>query len=544
MTTDRTPRVAVCGAGYWGKNLVRNFHALEALELVVDPSRPIRDMVESTYPGVRTTASFDEALADDAIDAVVLATPAETHHSLGIRALKAGKDAFVEKPLALTVADGEDLVNTAESLGRVLMVGHILDYHTAVERLLEMISAGELGKVQYVYSNRLNLGRVRREENVIWSFAPHDISLINAITGASPERVAASGGNFLQPHIADATVTQLAYPGGVRAHIFVSWLHPVKEQRLVVVGSRAMAVFDDRQPTEGKLVVYDHAIDWIDHQPVPRKAEGRNIALADAEPMRAECQDFLDRIVDRGAPRSDGENGLRVLRVLAAAQASLEQGGLPVDPQAPTPERPGSKTDGGPTRWWAHDTASIDKGAKLGEGTKVWHHAHVMGGAVIGDDCVLGQNVFVAKNVTLGNNVKVQNNVSIYEGVTLDDDSFCGPSMVFTNDPSPRSHSRKGPEGWLPTAVGKGATLGANCTVVCGNSIGAHAFVGAGAVVTKPVPAFGLVFGVPARLRGFRCICGETNLPFESLTEGDESGVACPACDSTYDRSGTTVTPA
>ncbi len=543
MTVKSTPRVAVCGAGYWGKNLVRNFHSLEALELVVDPSQPIRDMVQSKYPGVRTTSSYDEALADPAVDAVVLATPAETHHGLAMRALRAGKDAFVEKPLALTVADGEDLVNTADELGRILMVGHILDYHPAVERLLELVGAGELGKVQYVYSNRLNLGKVRREENVIWSFAPHDISLINAITNALPERVVASGGNYLQPHIADATVTQLAYPGGVRAHIFVSWLHPVKEQRLVVVGSRAMAVFDDRQPSEDKLVMYDHAIEWIDHQPIPRPADARSVEIASSEPMRAECQDFLDRIADRGKPRSDGANGLRVLRVLAAAQASLEQGGIPIDPRAPTPKSR-TTTDGGPTKWWAHDTASVDKGAQLGEGTKVWHHAHVMGEAVTGANCVLGQNVFVANNVTLGDNVKVQNNVSIYEGVTLADDVFCGPSMVFTNDPTPRSHTRKGREGWLATNVGAGASLGANCTIVCGNDIGAHAFIGAGSVVTKPIPAYALAYGNPARLAAWRCQCGESNLPFESLSEGSEQGIACPSCEVTYDRTGTSVTPA
>ena len=537
MSTSDGPRVAVCGAGYWGKNLVRNFHELGALALVCDPSRAIRDMVEERHPGVRTTASFDEALEGDDIDAVVLATPAETHHALAKRALLAGKDAFVEKPLALTVADGEDLVRTAEDHGRILMVGHILDYHPAVEALLELIGDGELGKVQYVYSNRLNLGKVRREENVIWSFAPHDISLINAITGALPERVAASGGSYLQPHIADATVTQLAYPGGVRAHIFVSWLHPVKEQRLVVVGSKGMAVFDDRQPAEDKLVVYEHAIEWIDHQPVPKRADGRSVAIADAEPMRAECQDFLDRIRDREAPRSDGTNGLRVLRVLAAAQASLEQGGAPVDPRSPS-ARPAAARG-----WWAHPTASVDEGATLGRGSKVWHHAHVMGKAVVGEGCVLGQNVFVANNVTLGDNVKVQNNVSVYEGVTLADDVFCGPSMVFTNDPTPRSDVRKGPEGWLPTPVGRGATLGAICTIVCGNAIGAHAFVGAGAVVTRDVPAYGLVFGVPARLKGFRCACGEANLPFSSTSEGTEAGVACPACDAAYDRDGADVRP-
>lgn len=212
-----------------------------------------------------------------------------------------------------------------------------------------------------------------------------------------------------------------------------------------------------------------------------------------------------------------------------------------MDPQSPVQEKR-TRGDGTSRHWWAHETAHVDQGAELGPGCKVWHHAHVMGKAVLGRDCMLGQNVFVANNVTLGDNVRVQNNVSIYEGVTLDDDAFCGPSMVFTNDPAPRSLSKKGPEGWLPTHVGKGASLGANCTIVCGNSIGAHAFVGAGAVVTKPVPAHALAYGNPARVRGWRCQCGEANLPFASLDEGEESGVACPKCGATYTRSGAIVT--
>jgi len=324
----------------------------------------------------------------------------------------------------------------------------------------------------------------------------------------------------------------------VQAHIFVSWLHPVKEQRLVVVGSKAMAVFDDREAGDRKLVVYDHTIEWIDHQPVAHKADGRAVALPEGEPMRAECQDFLDRIADRGKPRSDGRNGLRVLRVLEAASASLAAGGAPIALDSPA-ARPAETRD-----WWAHETASVDPGAQLGDGSKVWHHAHVMGKAVLGKRCVLGQNVFVANNVVLGDDVKVQNNVSIYEGVVLEDEVFCGPSMVFTNDPTPRAAVRKGPEGWLRTRVRRGASLGANCVIVCGVDIGEHAFVGAGAVVTRDIPAYGLAYGNPARVHAWRCECGAANLPFTSLDAGQETGVSCPACSRAYDRKDRTVTPA
>ena len=530
------PRIAVCGAGQWGKNHVRNFAELGALSAICDSNPELLRKHGEAHGDVRLTDDLDSILQDAEIDGVVLATPAETHHPLGLRALRAGKDVLIEKPLALRVEDGEELVATAAELGRVLMVGHILDYHPAVEALLGLVRSGALGKVQYVYSNRLNLGKVRREENILWSFAPHDISLITGIVGGEPDAVSASGGAWLQPHIADVTVTNLEFPGGVRGHVFVSWLHPMKEQRLVVVGSKAMAVFDDMQPREGKLVTYEHGIDWIDHQPVPRKAEGKPVPIGDDEPLRRECSDFLTCITTREVPRSDGRNGLAVLRVLSAAQASLEAGGVPVPLQRGEASAPAAAA----TTWQAHETAVIDEGATIGTGTSIWHHAHVMGGAVIGEGCVLGQNVFVASDVTLGNNVRIQNNVSIYDGVVLEDDVFCGPSMVFTNVSIPRSHHPRRGE-YETTRVRRGASLGANSTVVCGLTIHPYSFVGAGAVVTKDVPAHALVVGNPARVRGWRCICGE-GLPFEGLDQGEEAGVACGGCGRSYARDGAVVT--
>lgn len=320
------PRVAVLGAGYWGRNLIRNFHALDALVAVCEPDEAARESIAKLYPDIDALASVHEALARGDIDAVAIATPAATHAALAEQAILAGKDVFVEKPLALTVADGRRIDDLARNRGRILMVGHLLWYHPGVLRLAQMLRSGELGELRYIYSHRLNLGKIRREENILWSFAPHDISVIMGLVGESPERIAASGATYLQPHVADTTITTLSFPGGVRAHVFVSWLHPFKEQRLVLVGSKMMAVFSDTEAKD-KLVVYPHVIDQSGQVPVPHRAEARPVPLPDTEPLRAECAHFLDCVAHRSTPRTDGQEGLRVLGVLEACEAQLRSGG-------------------------------------------------------------------------------------------------------------------------------------------------------------------------------------------------------------------------
>lgn len=322
-------RVAVIGAGYWGVNLIRNFHSLDSLALVCDADKERLDKISTDYPSVECLRRPEAFLSRTDIDAVVIATPAETHYQLAQAALYAGKDVFVEKPLCLRVRDAEKLVALASERKRVLMVGHLLEYHPAILKLNELVAAGELGRLQYVYSNRLNLGKIRREENILWSFAPHDITVILRLLGDLPFEVTASGGAYLQPNLADVTVTNLLFDNGVRAHIFVSWLHPYKEQRLVVIGSDKMAVFDD-VIKENKLMIYDQKVEWINGEPVPKRGEGIAISFELAEPLRAECQHFLDCVVSRQTPRTDGRNGLQVLQVLEAAQRSLMTHGQPV----------------------------------------------------------------------------------------------------------------------------------------------------------------------------------------------------------------------
>jgi predicted dehydrogenase len=324
------PQIAVIGAGYWGVNHVRNFHELGALSMVCDTSGSSLERIAETFPGVAVENDFRSALASTNVRGVVIATPAETHYQIARAAIEAGKDVLVEKPLTLDMTEGEHLVSLARERGSILMVGHLLEYHPAVLRLRELIESGDLGELRYIYSNRLNLGKVRREENILWSFAPHDIAIILRLVGAWPSRVAVTGGAYLRPNIADVTVTNIEFPTGVRAHIFVSWLHPYKEQRLVVVGSKRMVVFDDVRK-DGKLMLYDQGVEFVNGEPVTRKNEGIAEVIDVAEPLRLQCLQFLESIETRRRPLTDGESGLRVLRVLDAAERSLASGGTPIE---------------------------------------------------------------------------------------------------------------------------------------------------------------------------------------------------------------------
>jgi predicted dehydrogenase len=319
-------KVAVIGCGAWGKNLVRNFSDLGVLAMVCDTTNMGRATAQELAPQVEVVPYIEAALHAPA-DGLVIATPAETHYELVKQALEAGKDVFVEKPLALTYEQGAHLVRLAEAYARILMVGHVLEYHPAILRLYSLVQQGALGKVYYIYSNRLSLGKVRREENILWSFAPHDIAVILRLMGSLPFQVAAYGGSYVQPNIADVTVTQLLFDNGVRAHIHVSWLHPFKEQRLVVVGSRQMASFDD---VAKRLVLYDQRVELKEGEPVPIQRHGEEVPFARDEPLRIECQAFLEALHTRRSPVTDGPSGLRVLKVLQAAQRSLIMNGEPV----------------------------------------------------------------------------------------------------------------------------------------------------------------------------------------------------------------------
>ena len=509
--------IAVIGSGYWGKNLVRNFDSLGALGLICDKDEAVLSRFREQYPDVRTCLAVSDILKDESIEGVVIATPAETHFPLASEMLLAGKHVFVEKPLALEGDQATKLSTLANDCGKKLMVGHLIQYHPIFIRLKEMALDGELGRINYIYSNRLNLGKIRREENILWSFAPHDISMTLSLAGESPFSVIATGGSFLHKSIADVTTTHLKFPSGMQAHIFVSWLHPFKEQKLVVVGDKKMAVFDDTQAWENKLLLYPHSIKWEQGAPIPIKAEAERVDIPQDEPLRAECAHFLECMATGQTPTTDGEEGMRVLQVLKAAQQSLDTNGQEVCIAKAAELR--SEQD-----YFVHETSYIDEQVEIGSGTQIWHFGHVMHGSSIGTNCKIGQNVVIGPDAIVGDGCKIQNNVSIYPGVTLEDEVFCGPSMVFTNVYNPRSHIPRMDEA-RETLVKRGATLGANCTIVCGNTIGEYAFIGAGAVVTKDVADHALMVGNPARQNGWICSCGVKL----------DNSLRCPKCNTEHE---------
>lgn len=510
-------KIGLAGIGHWGKNLARNLKELNVLASICEPNPDNPNL--KVYPDVTVHTDYDDFISDSSLEGVFIATPAIMHYEMAKKALLAGKHVFIEKPICLELAQAKKLTELAKKVNKIVMVGHVLHYHPAVKKIKAMISAGEIGKLQYIYSNRLNLGKFRTEENILWSFAPHDISLILAFAQQMPNQVITTGGAYLNEQIADVTMTNFSFENGIKAHIFVSWLHPYKEQKMILVGSKGMLVFDDTLPLSDKLSFYPHKIDWQDGQiPVPVKAEAEKVEIENEEPLKQECAHFMDCISQNQRPLTDAEEGCQVLEVLNACQASLENNGQVVELQA--------NSQGEELPYFCHPTSEIDVGVEVGNKTKVWHFSHILKGSKLGQSCNIGQNVVVGPNAIIGNQVKIQNNVSVYEGVTLEDGVFCGPSMVFTNVFNPRSEVPRMHE-LKQTRVKKGATLGANCTIVCGNTIGAYAMVGAGAVVTKDVPDYALVVGNPAKQTGWMCQCGvKLDLVYDQ--------VECGSCGKEY----------
>lgn len=519
--------VALIGAGYWGKNIARNMNELHALHTICDVNEALLDNYRVQYPEVRMTTHFQEVLENEDVTAVAIATPAHAHFVPAKAALLAGKDLYVEKPLCLSQTEGKELVDIAAQHGRILMVGHILQYHPYVGKVQEMVRAGEIGKLQYISSHRLNLGKILTKESSLWSYAPHDISILLSIGSCGlPTSVRCTGGSYLTQGIHDMTLTQLNFADNVQGHIYVSWLNPFKEQKLTVIGSTGMLVFDDTKPWAEKLMLYRNPVNWVEGKtPLENKVVAEAVLVPQSEPLRNELQHFLECCSTRQTPKTDGGEGLRVLQVLQAADESLRQGGE-------------LKTPGKGTvisEYQAHPSAVVDAGAVVGAGTKIWHFSHVMKGATVGPDCNIGQNVVVSPGVVLGRNVKVQNNVSLYTGVTCEDDVFLGPSVVFTNVMNPRSAISRKSE-YQATLVKQGATIGANATVVCGNTLGEYCFIGAGSVVVKDVKPYALMVGNPARQIGWMSRYGERlDLP---LTSEEVVADTCPHTGEEYELHG------
>ena len=496
-------KICVVGAGRWGKNHIRALHQLNCLAGIVETNQAALSWFKEQYPGIKTYTSVKEALEQD-FDGFTVATPAETHFEIAKLIMQRGKHVLVEKPLALDAKQARELKRISEQENVTLMVGHVLLFHAAIRKMKDLITGGKIGKLEYMYSNRLNLGTVRTEENILWSFAPHDISIFQYFIGSNPTEVISRGGAFIQPHIHDTTMTILTYPNNVVGHIFVSWLHPFKEHRIVVIGTKGMLSFEDSS-AEKNILFYEKGVDWINGEPVSRDGSTEVIPYEKTMPLTEELKYFCDNLGRTDIDIANAAGGVEVLEILESASLGLLKG-----KDEPAISGSGSNISAATQSHFVHESSYVDDNVKIGKGTKVWHFSHIHSNADIGENCSIGQNVNIGNNVKIGNGVKIQNNVSVYEGVELEDYVFCGPSMVFTNIQQPRSkYPQRGAKFYKKTLVKEGASIGANATIVCGHTIGRHAFIAAGTVVTKDVPDYAVMMGVPARQRGWACECGE-----------------------------------
>ncbi|MCB0323772.1 MAG: Gfo/Idh/MocA family oxidoreductase [Bdellovibrionales bacterium] len=530
------PAICVVGAGRWGKNHIQTLVGLESLGGVVDQNEETLRFFKAKFPHIQTFLTVEAALAAG-FDGFTVATPADTHFEVASQILRRRKPVLVEKPITLCSEDARELRRIAQENRVLLMTGHVLLFHPAIQKIKFLIESGKLGHLQYVYSNRVNLGTVRTEENILWSFAPHDISIFQYLIGTHPTEIISRGGAFLQPHIHDTTLTTLRYPNNVVAHNFVSWLHPFKEHRVVVIGTKGMLSFDDSSG-EKELLFFEKGIDWVKGEPVTRDGAAERIEYGSVPPLTVELQYFLDHLHETEVPISGADNAVQVLEILEAASRSLAGS----DAIAAMPDTSNARLDRATTpempEVFVHPTSIVDEHVSLGAGTKVWHFSHIQSNASLGKNCSVGQNVNIGNNVRIGNHVKIQNNVSVYEGVELEDYVFCGPSMVFTNVLEPRcKYPQRGSQFYLRTLVREGASIGANATIVCGTTIGRHALIGAGAVVTKDVPDYALMAGVPARRIGWVCECGER-------LDSSKSESTCSRCHRQYSLQGDRITPA
>jgi UDP-2-acetamido-3-amino-2,3-dideoxy-glucuronate N-acetyltransferase len=483
-------KLGLIGGGYWGKNLIREFNNTGVLHTICDINVDALKNYNELYPNVETTTSWDDVLNNEEITAVCIALPAEMHYNFSKKSLLAGKDVYVEKPITLDIHEAEELVKIAKEQDKILMVGHLLHYHPAIVKIKSMINEGKIGKVKNIVANRLSLGIFRKHENVLWSFAPHDISVILSLVNEMPTSVMCLGKDHINEGIHDVTNSILKFKDAY-VNINVNWLNPYKEQKMSIIGEKGMIIFDDVSK-ENKVTYFPQYIEYssdINALPTPVKNNAENIEIdVSKSPLLVECEHFVACCETRNTPITHGQEGVNVLKVLNGLQESLSTN--------KEVKMISKKQD-----YFVHETAVVDEGADIGEGTKIWHFSHICKGAKIGKNCNIGQNVFIAGGAVLGDNCKVQNNVSIYAGVEADDYVFFGPSCVLTNDINPRGmHSKGG--AYIKTKFEKGVTLGANCTIVCGNTIGEHALIGSGAVICKNVEPYSIMVGNPGKKIG------------------------------------------
>lgn len=330
--------LGVIGAGSWGPNLIRNFNSVQGcnIKYVVDSDEKAREKIKSLYPDIDVKEDIEEILNDDELKAVVISTSAPTHYKLAKAAIEAGKDIYVEKPITLKADQARELIKISKDKDLIIMVGHLLLYHTGINYLKDIIKRGDLGDIYYLYTSRVNLGKVRNKENAFWSFAPHDISIILHLIEEMPIRISSTGAAFLNPKVEDVVFSTMEFSSGKVAHMHVSWLDPHKIRKTTVVGSKKMAVFDDAAPTEN-LRIYDKGVDYKPgmtdyNQSLTLRIGDIHIPkIPSGEPLKIECNHFVECIKKRLKPISDGINGLNVVKILEAGSLSLHNNGMPVE---------------------------------------------------------------------------------------------------------------------------------------------------------------------------------------------------------------------
>ena len=483
--------LGLIGGGYWGKNLIRDFDKLGALHTICDINTEALKSYNEKYPNVLTTTDWSEVLSNKDINKVCIALPAHMHFKFAKDALLADKDVYVEKPITLDIKQAEELVRIAKEQNKILMVGHLLQYHPAIVKIKEMIHNGVIGDVKQIMANRFSLGIFRTFENVLWSFAVHDLSVILALCNDKlPDSVICQGNCNITKGIQDITNSILKY-NDKYVSLNVNWLSPYKEQKLSIVGTKGMLVFDDVNKKITHIPEYvSFSNTLVPSNPVAIKNNEIDVFYSKDFALLKECKHFVDCCETRNQPITDGDEGLRVLKLLTELQKSLDNNGKEIIIN----EKKSNNI-------FVHPTAIVDNGSDIGEGTKIWHYSHICKGAKIGKNCNIGQNVYISGGAIIGDNCKVQNNVSIYAGVEAEDYVFFGPSCVLTNDINPRGmHSKKGQ--YIKTKLEKGVTLGANCTIVCGNTLGKHCLIGSGAVICKDVEPHAIMVGNPGRKIG------------------------------------------
>ena len=485
-------KIGLAGCGQWGKNLVREFNNLNVLSHIFEINQKTVDQFKNIYPNITFTNNWDDIINNQEISAVCISLPAEYHYKYAKDALLNNKDVYVEKPITLNLEEAEELINLSHKNNKILMVGHILQYHPCIEKIKELIKNGEIGRIINIISNRLNLGTFRTFENVLWSFAPHDISVILSLCDDTlPDVLYCTGKDNLTKGIHDITNTVLEWKDkNIYVNINVNWLNPFKEQKLTIIGEKGMILFDDTLK-EDKLKLFKDYIKWSDTIPIypsPNKSDGIVIDCDyEKSPLYKECKHFIECCQERKTPITSGEEGLRVLKVLNYSTNSLHNDGKKIYLSDYHKE------------YFSHPTSIIDQGCLINKNAKIWHFTHVTKNAIIGENTSIGQNCYI--DGLLGKNCKVQNNISVYNGVECSDNVFIGPSAVFTNDINPRCEYPKNGN-YVKTIIKQGVSIGAGSVIRCGVTLNEYCFIGCGSVVVKDVPSYKIVVGNPAKVIG------------------------------------------